>query len=132
MAEKPSAEHAVAAVSRTQVSTMGESAAVVFDDGAGGEVSFRIPFEVIPDLQAALGHAQRALVFRRNALGSGETPNLFHVQSVRALDLPDGQLHLQVSAENGISFHFHVSTAMAGRLAEALGAWLAERGAAGK
>jgi hypothetical protein len=120
-------EQSVASVSRTNVSTMGESAAVVFNTAEGGETALRIPFEVIPEIQAALAHAQRSLVFRRQALGSGEVPSLFHVQSVRALDLPDGQMHLQLSTDSRIAFHFHVSRDMTRSLADALTAWLAQR-----
>ena len=120
-------EPSVASVSRTNVSTMGDSAAIVFNTADGGEASFRVPFEIIPEVQAALAHAQRALVFRRNALGSGEVPALFHVETVRALDLPDGQLHLQLGTDSRISFHFHVSRDMVRSLADALTSWLAAR-----
>jgi len=125
---KDNGEHAVVSVNRSSVSTMGESAALVFNTADGAETALRVPFEVIPEIQAALAHAQRSLVFRRQALGSGEVPNLFHVQAIRALDLPDGQMHLQLHTDSRIAFHFHVSRDMARSLADALSAWLAERG----
>jgi hypothetical protein len=121
----------VDSVSRTTVSTMGDAATLVFNAEDGGEVSIRLPFEVVADSMAALVHAQRMLVLKRQALGAGETPNLLHVKSVKARDLPDRQFHLQLNTDNGISFHFHVSTNLAQMLATALGEWLAQNDAAG-
>ena len=116
----------IESVSRTSVSTMGDAATLVLNAEGGGEVPLRLPFEVVSDAMAALVHAQRMLVLKRQALGAGETPNLIHVASVKARDLPDRQLHLQVVAESGISFHFHVSSKMAGLMASALTDWLAQ------
>ena len=115
----------VESVSRTAVSTMGDAATIVFNVENGGEASLRLPFEVISDSMAALAHAQRALVLKRQALGAGETPNLLHVKSVKARDLPDDQLHLQLTTENGLAFHFHVSAHLARLLLNALGEWIA-------
>ncbi len=114
----------VESVSRTTVSTMGDEAALVFNLEDGGEISVRLPFDVVADAQIALAHVQRALVFKRQALGAGESPNLLVVKSVRARDLPNQQLHLQVNTEDGIPFHFHVSTNMARSLSSALSEWL--------
>jgi hypothetical protein len=118
-------EERIESVSRTHVSTMGDSVALVFNLEGTGELAVRIPYEVIADTQVALAHAQRALVFKRQALGASENPSLFHVASVRARDLPDSALHLQVNTENGIPFHFHVSREMAQAFAGALAQWLA-------
>jgi hypothetical protein len=71
------------------------------------------------------------LVLKRQALGAGETPNLLQVKSVKARDLPDRQLHLQLNTDNGITFHFHVSTNLAQMLSTALGEWLVQNDAAG-
>lgn len=117
----------IESISRTAVSTMGEAATLVFNVENGGEVAIHLPFDVIPDAMAALAHAQRALVVKRQALGAGETPNLLHVRSVKARDLPDGQLHLQLGTENGLSFHFHVSAHLARLLSGALDTWLADK-----
>ncbi len=114
----------VESVSRTTVSTMGDEGAIIFNLENGGEISLHLPFEVVADAQVALAHVQRALVFKRQALGAGESPNLLFVQSIRARDLPDRQLHLQVNTEDGIPFHFHVSSNMARSLASALSDWL--------
>ena len=116
----------VESVSRTTVSTMGDSAAMIFNMSPG-TLELRLPYEVISDTQAALAHVQRVLAHKRQALGAPETANLLHVESVRARDLPDGQLHLQVNTETGIPFHFHVSQSMAQQLGEALKQWLAKR-----
>jgi hypothetical protein len=117
----------VESVSRTTVSTMGDSAGIVFNV-KNGTLTLTLPYEVISDTQAALAHAQRVLASKRQALGAAETANLLHVQSVRARDLPDRQLHLQVNTESGIPFHFHVSQKMALQFSEALKRWLAEAG----
>ena len=117
-------EQRIESVSRTHVSTMGDSVAVVFNLEGAGELAVRIPYDVIAETQVALAHAQRSLVFKRQALGASENPSLFHVASVRARDLPDGQLHLQVNTENGIPFHFHVSRDMVKAFADALAQWL--------
>ena len=114
----------VESVSRTTVSTMGDEGAVVFNLEGGGEASLRLPFQVVADAQVALAHVQRSLVFKRQALGAGESPNLLVVKSIRARDLPGRQLHLQVNTEDGIPFHFHVSAHMARSLASALAQWL--------
>src|SRR4051794_15843690 len=117
----------VESVSRTMISTMGESAGIVFNLKSD-TLTLTLPFEVISDTQAALAHAQRVLAHKRHALGAPETANLLHVQSVRARDLPDRQLHLQINTESGIPFHFHVSQKMALQFSEALKHWLAEAG----
>lgn len=117
----------VESISRTAVSTMGDAATFVFNTGDGGEAAIRLPFEVISDSVAALAHAQRALVLKRQALGAGETPNLLHLKSVKARDLPEDAMHLALQAENGLSFHFHVSAHMARLLSGALGEWIADR-----
>jgi len=114
----------VESVSRTTVSTMGDAGAIVFNLEDGGEISVRLPFEVVADAQVALAHVQRSLVFKRQALGAGESPNLLIVKSIRARDLPNRQLHLQVNTEDGIPFHFHVATNMARSLATAVAQWL--------
>ena len=106
---------------------MGDAATLVLNLDGSGELALRIPYDVIADLQVALAHAQRSLVFKRQALGASDNPSLFHVASVRARDLPDNALHLQVNTENGIPFHFHVSREMAQGFAEALAKWLSER-----
>ena len=116
-------------VSRTSVSTMGDAASLVFNRENGGEISIRLPFGVVADSIAALVHAQRMLVLKRQALGAGETPNMLHVSAVKAKDLPDGQLHLQLNTDNRISFHFHVSTTLAQLLSAALAEWLSKRAA---
>lgn len=115
----------VESLSRTAVSTMGDAATLIFNLENGGEVSVRLPFEVISDSVAALAHAQRALTLKRQALGAGETPNLLHVKSVKARDLPDEQLHLQLNTGNGLAFHFHVSAHLARLLLNAMGEWVA-------
>ena len=120
-------EQRIESVSRTHVSTMGDSVAVVFNLEGAGELAVRIPYDVIAETQVALAHAQRSLIFKRQALGASENPSLFHVASVRARDLPDGQLHLQVNTENGIPFHFHVSRDMAKAFADALARWIEEK-----
>jgi len=79
----------------------------------------------LPDTQVALAHAQRVLVFKRQALGASENPSRFHVASVRARDFPDSGLHLHVNTENGTPFHFYVSREMAQSFAGALAQWLA-------
>jgi hypothetical protein len=117
-------QYEVDSVSRTNVSTMGDFVVVVFNL-AGDTLSLKLPYEVLSDTQAALAHAQRVLANKRQALGAGERANLLHVQSVRARDLPDQQLHLQVNTEVGIPFHFHVSRKMAQDLSDALRQWLA-------
>jgi len=127
MAENPAFQ--IDSVSRTSVSTMGDAATLVLNAEGDREVSIRLPFEVVADTMAALVHAQRMLVLKRQALGAGETPNLLHVKSVKARDLPDRQLHLQLNTENGISFHFHVSTNLAQLLSTALKDWLEQNGA---
>ena len=128
MAENPAFQ--IDSVSRTSVSTMGDAATLVLNAEGDREVSIRLPFEVVADTMAALVHAQRMLVLKRQALGAGETPNLLHVKSVKARDLPDRQLHLQLNTENGISFHFHVSTNLAQLLSTALKDWLEQNDAA--
>jgi len=120
-------EQRIESVSRTHVSTMGDSVAVVFNLEGAGELAVRIPYDVIADTQVALAHAQRSLVFKRQALGASENPSLFHVASVRARDLPDNALHLQVNTESGIPFHFHVSSEMAKAFADALAQWLQKK-----
>lgn len=125
MTESPALQ--IESVSRASVSTMGDAATLVFNLDGAGEVALRLPFEVLPDAMAALVHAERMLVVKRQALGAGEAPNLLHVKSVKARDLPDGQLHLQLNTENGIPFHFHVSGNLAQLLAESLNHWLAQR-----
>ena len=127
MAENPAFR--IDSVSRTSVSTMGDAATLVLNAEGDREVSIRLPFEVVADTMAALVHAQRMLVLKRQALGAGETPNLLHVKSVKARDLPDRQLHLQLNTENGISFHFHVSTNLAQLLSTALKDWLEQNDA---
>ena len=117
-------EQPIESVSRTHVSTMGDTASLVLNLAGGGELPLRIPYDIIADMQVALAHAQRSLIFKRQALGASENPSLFHVASVRARDLPDNALHLQVNTENGIPFHFHVSREMANAFAEALARWL--------
>ena len=104
---------------------MGDAMSLVFNLEGMGELAVRIPYDVIADTQAALAQAQRTLVFKRQALGASDNPSLFHVASVRARDLPDRALHLQVNTENGIPFHFHVSREMAKAFADALAEWLA-------
>ena len=118
-------KYEVESVSRTTVSTMGDAAGIVFNLN-GGTLTLTLPYEVVSDTQAALAHAQRVLSNKRQALGAPETANLLHVQSVRARDLPDKQLHLQVNTESGIPFHFHVSEKMAQQFGEALNNWLAQ------
>lgn len=121
------AVHPIESVARTAVSTMGDAATLVFNDERGGEVAIRLPFEALPDTMAALVHAQRLLVLKRQALGAGETPNLLHLKTVKARDLPDRQLHLQLGTDSGVSFHFHVSANLARLLSEALGDWLSQQ-----
>ncbi len=106
---------------------MGDVAAIVFNLDGAGEISIRIPFEAIADTQIALAHVQRSLILKRQALGAAEEPNLLFVKSVRALDLPDKQLHLQINTENGIPFHFHLSENLARSFATALNSWLERR-----
>ena len=118
-------KYEVESVSRTTVSTMGDAAGIVFNLN-GGTLTLTLPYEVVSDTQAALAHAQRVLSNKRQALGAPETANLLHVQSVRARDLPDRQLHLQVNTDSGIPFHFHVSEKMAQQFIEALKNWLAQ------
>lgn len=110
-------------IARYSIATTGESADITFNSGAG-EQTFRIPFEIIADIQASLVHIRAALADRRRALGAGESVGLLSVSALRARDLPSGDLHLHLSTSDKVPFHFQLERKFAAALAGALDEWL--------
>ena len=114
----------VESIARTVASTVGDRAAVEFNLEGAGEVSLGMSFEAIGETQMALAHLQQAMSTSRQALGAGESAGAFPAVAVKARDLPDGQLQLQINTDHGIPFRFRLSRQMAERLAEALNDWV--------
>ena len=111
-------------LARYAVATTGASVDLTFAAGAG-EHTLKIPFEILADLQAALVHARAALIERRRALGSGEeSAGLLAVQSLKASELPGGDLHLHLRTAEKVPFHFHLERKFASALRGALDEWL--------
>jgi hypothetical protein len=115
------------AIASYSISTFGDSADIRFQAGEGTR-TVRVPFELIGDLQTSLVHIRAALVDKRRALGSGETAGLLPVKSLKARDLPGGDLHLHLSTANGVPFHFQLERRFAAALGEALKAWMEKTG----
>ena len=110
-------------IARYAIATTGESADVTFNLG-DGEQTLRIPFEIIADIQVSLVHIRAALTDRRRALGAGEGAGLLSVSSLRARDLPGGDLHLHLSTSDKVPFHFQLERKFAAALSSALDEWM--------
>jgi hypothetical protein len=116
-------------IARYSIATTGESADLTFNADEG-EQTLNVPYEVIADIQASLVHIRAALTDRRRALGAGESAGLLSVSSLRARDLPGGDLHLQLSTTDKVPFHFQLERKFATALAGALDEWLKKTGSA--
>jgi hypothetical protein len=121
--EQPLNPPQIDSIARYAIATTGESADVTFNLGEG-EQTLRIPFEIIADIQVSLVHIRAALTDRRRALGAGEDAGLLSVSSLRARDLPGGDLHLHLRTADKVPFNFQLERRFAEALVGALGEWM--------
>jgi hypothetical protein len=126
-AARPAPDIAADAISDYSISTFGDAAEITFQAG-GGTRTLRVPFELIGDLQASLVHIRAALIDKRRALGSGESAGLLEVTSLKARDLPGGDLHLHLVTANKVPFHFQLERRFAAALGDALKTWMQKTG----